>query len=42
MDIPTLLQTIEKLLAETDEQRLRRLAGRKVEFYYRPAHDNPG
>ena len=30
MDIPTLLRTMEKLLAETAEQRLARLAGRRL------------
>ena len=37
MDIPTLLQTVEKLLAEPTEQRLARLAGKKAEFHYKPA-----
>ena len=37
MDIPTLLRAMEKLLAETAEQRLARLAGKKTEFHYRPA-----
>ena len=37
MDIPTLLRTMEKLLAETAEQRLARLAGKKTEFHYKPA-----
>jgi len=37
MDIPTLLQTMEKLLAETGEKRLARLAGRITEFHYKPA-----
>ena len=37
MDIPTLLQTIEKLLAEPAEQRLARLAGQKAEFHYQPS-----
>jgi DNA-binding response OmpR family regulator len=36
MDIPTLLETIEKLLKEPVEQRLARLAGRKAEFHYKP------
>lgn len=35
MDIPTLLRTMEKLLAETTEQRLARLAGVGIEFHYR-------
>src|SRR5947207_15612326 len=33
MDIPTLLRRMEKLLAETAEQRLARLAGQKAEFH---------
>jgi len=37
MDIPALLRTIEKLLAETAEQRLARLAGQKSDFHYKPS-----
>ena len=37
MDIPTLLRTMEKLLAESAEQRLARLAGQNPEFHYKPA-----
>jgi DNA-binding response OmpR family regulator len=37
MDIPTLLGTMEKLLAEPAEQRLARLAGKKTAFDYKPA-----
>ena len=37
MAIPTLLQTIEKLLAESADKRLARLAGEKADFYYKPA-----
>ena len=37
MDIPTLLRAMEKLLAETAEQRLARLAGKETEFHYKPA-----
>jgi len=37
MDIPTLLQAIEKLLAETTEQRLARLVGKNSEFTFGPA-----
>jgi DNA-binding response OmpR family regulator len=37
MDIPTLLRTIEKLLAEPAEQRLARLSGQKAEFHYKPS-----
>jgi DNA-binding response OmpR family regulator len=40
MDIPTLLRTIEKLLAETGEQRLARLIGKSTEFAYKPAAGN--
>jgi DNA-binding response OmpR family regulator len=37
MDIPTLLRTMENLLAESAEQRLARLAGENSEFTYQPA-----
>jgi DNA-binding response OmpR family regulator len=37
MDIPVLLRTMEKLLAESAEQRLARLAGKETEFHYEPA-----
>ena len=37
MDIPMLLRTIRKLLAESTEQRLGRLAGKETEFHYKPA-----
>jgi DNA-binding response OmpR family regulator len=37
MDIPTLLRTMEQLLAEPAEQRLARLVGKKTEFHYEPA-----
>jgi DNA-binding response OmpR family regulator len=37
MDIPTLLRTMEKLLAESTEQRLARLAGKETEFHYKSA-----
>lgn len=37
MDIPTLLRTMEKLLAESSEQRLARLAGLETEFHYKSA-----
>jgi DNA-binding NtrC family response regulator len=37
MDIPTLLRTMEKLLAETAEQHLARLAGKQAGFHYQPA-----
>ena len=41
MEIRTLLQTMEKLLAETAEQRLARLAGKETEFHFQPAITNP-
>ncbi len=37
MEIRTLLWTMEKLLAETAEQRLARLAGKQAEFHFQPA-----
>ncbi len=37
MDIPTLLRTIERLLAEPTERRLARLAGHETDFHYKPA-----
>lgn len=37
LDIPTLLRTMEKLLAESAEQRLARLAGKETEFHFKPA-----
>ena len=37
MDIPVLLRTMEKLLAESAEQNLARLAGKETEFHYRSA-----
>jgi len=37
MDIPMLLRTIEKLLAESTEQRLARLAGKQTKFHYQPS-----
>jgi two-component system response regulator MprA len=37
MCIPTLLRTMEALLAETNEQRLARRAGKKADFHYTPA-----
>ncbi len=37
IDIPTLLQTMEKLLAEPTEKHLARLAGVKTDFNYKPA-----
>jgi DNA-binding response OmpR family regulator len=37
MDIPVLLRTMEKLLAESAEKNLARLAGRETEFLYQSA-----
>lgn len=37
MDIPVLLATMRKLLSETAEQRLARLAGEETEFHYQAA-----
>ena len=37
LDIPTLLRTIRRLLAESAETRLARLAGRQTEFHYSAA-----
>jgi len=37
MDIPVLLRTMERLLAESAERRLARLAGQNPEFHYKPA-----
>jgi len=34
LDIPTLLRTMRKLLNETAQQRLARLAGRDMDFHY--------
>jgi DNA-binding response OmpR family regulator len=41
MNIPTLLQTIQKLLAESDGTRLARLAGQETDFHYQCASQNP-
>ena len=41
MDIPMLLRTMEKLLVETTEQRLARLAGMGTEFHYKAATAGP-
>jgi CheY-like chemotaxis protein len=41
IDIPTLLRTMENLLAESAEQRLARLAGKISEFTYMPASGEP-
>jgi CheY-like chemotaxis protein len=40
MDIRMFLQTVKKLLAESLEHRLARLAGKETEFYYQPATAN--
>ena len=38
LDFPVLLQTIRELLQEPDDVRLARIAGRTMDFHYRPAH----
>lgn len=40
IEIPTLLQTIKKLLTEPFEQRLIRLLGENTEFIYKPTATN--
>jgi DNA-binding response OmpR family regulator len=40
MDIPTLLRTMKKLLAEPAGHRLARLAGRETEFHFKSATVN--
>jgi hypothetical protein len=42
MDIPALLQTMQKLLAESAEKRLARLAGKETDFHYRAAPTGRG
>jgi CheY-like chemotaxis protein len=42
MEIPTLLRTMERLLAESAEQRLARLVGMKAEFHYQPGTTSHG
>lgn len=42
MDIPVLLQTMQKLLAESAEKRLARLAGKETDFHYRAAPTGRG
>ncbi len=37
VDIPTLLEAMGRLLAETMEQRLARMVGKHAEFYYKSA-----
>ncbi len=37
LDIPTLLRTMKKLLAESAEQKLARLAGKETDFHYQAA-----
>jgi DNA-binding response OmpR family regulator len=41
LDIPHLLKTIRRLLAEPSETRLRRLLGQEAPFHYRPSHGEP-
>jgi DNA-binding response OmpR family regulator len=42
MDIPVLLGTMERLLAEPAEQHLARLAGKPTEFHYQPGTARQG
>ena len=42
MDIPTLLRTIQRLLAESVETRLARIAGQETEFHYSAARPRKG
>jgi two-component system response regulator MprA len=37
LDIPTLLKTVNALLAESAEVRLARMTGRRSDFFYRPS-----
>jgi DNA-binding response OmpR family regulator len=37
LDFPTLLETVSALIAESNESRLARLAGRPTEFHFLPA-----
>jgi CheY-like chemotaxis protein len=39
LDIPHLLTTIRRLLTESSEVRLRRLAGQEAPFDYKPSHE---
>jgi hypothetical protein len=39
LDIPTLLRTLKRLLAEPVATRLARLAGRETDFHYSAARD---
>jgi len=41
MDIPMLLRTMERLFAESAQQRLARLAGKKTEFHYKSSDASP-
>lgn len=40
-DIPTLLQNIKRLLTESEETKLSRLAGEESVFHYSAAHSPP-
>ena len=42
MNIPALLRTIERLLAESVETRLARIAGQETDFHYSAAHLRKG
>lgn len=40
-DIPTLLENIKRLLTESEETKLTRLAGEETVFHYSAAHPSP-
>ena len=42
MDISTLLRTVKRLLAESVETRLARIAGQETDFHYSAAHPRKG
>jgi DNA-binding response OmpR family regulator len=41
MDIPSLLRLVRRLLTQSTEQRLARLAGVDTDIHYEPAHHKP-
>jgi len=42
LDFPKLLESVSRLLAESAETRLARVAGRNTEFYYKSPSPKPG
>ena len=40
LDFPKLLETVTRLLAEPEESRLERIAGKPAEFHYLPPQKN--